>query len=421
MNSSICIFEDEKYLNFLPLCYSRPVFDLRCGINLLKEKVFRHFKSQNKILYCRDYLVEKVKFENPKSLVNELKGDEIIFINARLLISSDLVREIKKEKDDIIYYSENSVAAAKISKKNLNVVFEKFPGILSFQELQLRSMKIKTNSLNYIWDLIKENGNQIVSDYYAIIKNQKNFVGRKFDGAYLINKKEIFIGEGTKIYPTVVIDASDGPVYIGKNVTILPNSAIQGPAFIGDNSIIKMKASIYHDTSIGDVCKVGGEVEGSIIHSYSNKQHDGFLGHAYLGSFVNLGADTTNSDLKNNYSKVSVMLNNKSIDTGMQFLGLIMGDHSKTGINTMFNTGTIVGFASNIFGTGFPPKYVTSFAWGTADYFETHDLQRAMKTAEIVMGRRKIEFGSIEKKLFQKIFELTEEERKSFRESKKLS
>ncbi|MFA3781927.1 putative sugar nucleotidyl transferase [Melioribacteraceae bacterium 4301-Me] len=415
MNNSVCVFEDDKFFNFLPLVYNRPVYNLRCGISQLKEKIFRHFNTQDKILFCREYLSEKVKYENPKFHVNELKGDQIIFINGRLLITNDIVQELKKQKEDIIYYCEDSVAAAKISKKNFNLIFEKMPGVLSFQELSLKSMRIKAKLLNYIWDIIKVNGEQITADYKVLTKKNKNYINKKYNGVYFINKKEIFIGANTVIYPTVVIDASEGPVYIGSNVKILPHAAIEGPAFIGDNSLIKMKASIYANSSIGEVCKIGGEIENTIFQSYSNKQHDGFLGHSYIGSFVNLGADTTSSDLKNNYSKVSVLLNNKSVDTGMQFLGLMMGDHSKTGINTMFNTGTVVGFSSNIYGSGFPPKFVPSFAWGSPNEFVTYDLDKSMHTAEIVMARRNITFNQIDKKIFQKIYELTQDERKSFK------
>ena len=177
----------------------------------------------------------------------------------------------------------------------------------------------------------------------------------------------LFIGNETVIKPGVVIDASNGPVYIGKDVEVNANSVIEGPVCIGDNSLVKSFAAIKENVSTGKVCKLGGEIEDSVIMPYSNKQHSGFLGHAYLGSWVNLGADTNCSDLKNNYSSIKVNLNGKHIDTGHRFLGLIMGDHSKTGINTMFNTGTITGFSCNIFGSGFPDKFIPSFTWGGAE------------------------------------------------------
>jgi len=230
----------------------------------------------------------------------------------------------------------------------------------------------------------------------------------------IVKKKNIFIGEGAKIKPGVVLDAEGGPIYIGKNVTVFPNAVIEGPAFVGNNSSIKIGAKIYENTSIGEVCKVGGEVEDSIIHSYSNKQHDGFLGHSYLGMWVNLGADTNNSDLKNNYGNVRVTINGEQVDSGSMFVGLTMGDHSKSAINTMFNSGTIVGVSSNIFGAGFHHKYIPSFSWGGSETMETYDVERSIDVAKRVMARRKIEMTGAEEKLFRTIFDLTKEERKKW-------
>jgi UDP-N-acetylglucosamine diphosphorylase/glucosamine-1-phosphate N-acetyltransferase len=219
------------------------------------------------------------------------------------------------------------------------------------------------------------------------------------------------------VKPGVVLDAEGGPIYIGKKAKVFPNAVIEGPAFIGDGSMIKIGAKIYENTSIGEVCKVGGEVEGSIIHSYSNKQHDGFLGHAYLGMWVNLGADTNNSDLKNNYGSVRVMINGEEVNSGSMFVGLTMGDHSKAGINTMFNTGTVVGVSSNVFGAGFPPKYIPSFAWGGAEGIETYDIARALEVAQRVMGRRKMQLSGAEEKVLREVFALTARERSSGKDS----
>jgi UDP-N-acetylglucosamine diphosphorylase/glucosamine-1-phosphate N-acetyltransferase len=186
---------------------------------------------------------------------------------------------------------------------------------------------------------------------------------------------------------------------------------IQGPAFIGKGSVVKAHSSIYHDTSIGEVCKVGGEIEATIIHSYTNKQHDGFLGHSYIGSWVNLGASTNNSDLKNNYSSVSVLIKGKNVDTKSQFVGLIMGDHSKTAINTMFNTGTIVGVSSNIFGSGFPPRYIPSFSWGGSDFIRNYDIEKCLEVARVVLGRRKIQLTQAEEELLRDVYEMTKHEK----------
>ena len=218
---------------------------------------------------------------------------------------------------------------------------------------------------------------------------------------------------GAFIVSGAVLDASDGPIYIGRKVRIFPQSTIIGPVCVWDASWIKVGAQIYENTTIGPVCKVGGEVEESIIHGYSNKQHAGFLGHAYLGTWVNLGAGTNNSDLKNNYGTVKVTLGEKQIDTGLQFVGLTMGDHSKSAINSMFNTGTVVGVCSNIFGFGFPPKYVPSFSWGAAgETFTTYGIEKAIDVARRVMARRSIELTATEATLFRRVFDLTSDERR---------
>ena len=192
----------------------------------------------------------------------------------------------------------------------------------------------------------------------------------------------------------------------------MSNAVITGPAFIGDHSLVKVGAKIYPNTSIGEVCKVGGEIDGTIIQSYSNKQHDGYLGHAYVGSWVNIGADTNNSDLKNNYSNVKVMLNGKLQDTGMQHFGTLIGDHSKIGINMMFDTGTIIGVACNLYGAGLPPRYVPSFVRGSVDNpYKTHSVEMAIETAKIVMSRRDVNFYPSYEQLLRKVFELTQSDR----------
>jgi len=190
-------------------------------------------------------------------------------------------------------------------------------------------------------------------------------------------------------------------------VTVFPNATIEGPAFVGDDSRIKIGAKIYQGTTIGEVCKVGGEVEASIIHSHSNKQHDGFLGHSYLGQWVNLGADTNNSDLKNNYGTVKVYVEGEMVDTGSLFVGLMMGDHSKSGINTMFNTGTVVGVMCNVYGAGFPPKFIPSYTWGGAQELIEYELDKALDTARRVMARRDVQLTQAQEEMLRAVFELT--------------
>ncbi|MFO7525084.1 MAG: hypothetical protein R6W68_06485, partial [Ignavibacteriaceae bacterium] len=273
--------------------------------------------------------------------------------------------------------------------------------------------EVKVQMVNYIWDIININGEEIKKDFELRISshNGLNYLNEVSDTVHLINDDHIFIEENVTIKPGVVLDASGGPIYIEKNSKIFPNAVIEGPFFLGESSVVKTGAALYSNTSIGKVCKIGGEIEQSIFMPYSNKQHSGFLGHSYLGSWVNLGADTNNSELKNNYSKIKINLSSKEVDTGLQFLGLMIGDHSKSAINTMFNTGTVVGFSSNVFGAGFPDKYIPSFAWGGSENLITYELNKSIQTAKIVSSRRNIDFTNDDELLFNEIFNLTVSDR----------
>lgn len=407
----ICIFEDSTYPNFYPLSYSRPVYELISGIRTLKEKIISDFPGLEISLHCRNYLEALTKLNNPGYTVNEIKGDECLFINGRVLCNGELKRISTKE--DCIYKNHEDIVAVKLSDKNLDKVRNDLSDFLSIENLSnLPVINLEIKIAHYIWDLISENGKQLLSDIEFLTGQDKSYKSPKeFPAVNFINPEQVFIGKDVIIKPGVVIDATHGPIFLDEKVFVFPNAVIEGPVYVGKDSKIKMGATIYENVSIGNVCKVGGEVEDAIIMPYSNKQHAGFIGHAYLGSWVNLGADTNCSDLKNNYSTVRVKLNGKSIDTGSQFLGLMIGDHSKSAINTMFNTGTVVGFSSNIFGSGFPDKYIPSFSWGGAEGITTYDLKKGMETARIVMKRRNIDFSVEEEKLFRYIFDLTASER----------
>lgn len=411
MIENLCVFEDNRYSHFYPLALSRPVFDLRCGMMTLKEKICRQVKPKIVRLLCRDYLQDLVAEQNEGMQVNQVIADSCLFVNGRVLADSKLNAVLSDQNEQLYFHQDQLVAAFLIGENThkMRKVCEKSFDLSLFQEIEKREIEIKL--INYIWELIHHNASEIESDFSAI-QMDGNISGRICEGATLLNKKNIFIGENTQIKPGVVIDAENGPIYIGRNVKIMANAVIEGPVFVGDNSSIKIGAKIYEGTSIGEVCKVGGEVEESIIHSYSNKQHDGFLGHAYLGQWVNLGADTNNSDLKNNYGNVKIYMNGEMIDSGSMFVGLFMGDHSKAGINTMFNTGTVVGVMSNIFGGSFPPKFIPSFAWGGPESLTEHHLEKSLVTAKRVMSRRKIEMSRNYERLFRNIFELTQIERK---------
>jgi len=410
----ICIFEDEKYSNFYPLSYTRPVYELVSGINTLREKIIRDISGVNISLHCRKYLEETLQNQYPDVDLNSINDNSCLFINGRVLTSRYLAEIVSEDSEDCIYKSGDEIAVVKLSKENLTKIKPNITDTLNFETLlELPTKKVDVKLYNYLWEMIRDNGSEIVKDAEALSKDNSAFTNTKdFEGVSFINAEKIFIKKNVNIKHGVVIDAAKGAVYIDENVFIYPNAVIEGPVYIGKDSKIKIGAAIYENVSIGSNCKIGGEVEDAIILPYTNKQHSGFIGHSYLGSWVNLGADTNCSDLKNNYSTVIVKLNGKTIDTGSQFLGVIIGDHSKTAINTVFNTGTIVGISSNIFGAGFPEKYIPSFSWGGADGLTTYELNRSIQTAKIVFGRRNKEFTIEDEKLLETVFNLTKEERK---------
>ncbi len=414
MADSICIFEGAYYERLLPLVYFRPVFDLRCGINTLREKIQRAYPKAPISLHCRRYLVDLVRQQNPGTPINELHSGNVLFLNGRVIADATLAKKIPLKGQEALYVNGDTIVAARVSGTKLAPLERALSDVYTLNDFSgLVRVEVDVKVVNYPWHLVGNNAEQIVSDFRALTAGLrgKRIRGKVYPGAHLVNRKDIFIGEGSAVKPGVVLDAENGPIYIGNHVTVYPNATIEGPAYVGDRSMIKVGAKIYEGTSIGPVCKVGGEVEESIIHAYSNKQHDGFLGHAYLGMWVNLGADTNNSDLKNNYGSVKVYINGQPVDSGTMFVGLTMGDHSKSGINSMFNTGTVVGVSSNVFGTGFPPKYLPSFTWGGGEGMTTYDLEKSIEVARRVMARRKMEMTEAEEKVFRAVFDLTMPER----------
>jgi UDP-N-acetylglucosamine diphosphorylase/glucosamine-1-phosphate N-acetyltransferase len=415
MKIPIGIFEDNNYDKLYPLTQTCPVFDLRCGIFTLKEKIQRQFPDHPLVLFCRGYLEDYIQSQNPDVQVNRLNSDSCLFINGRLLFDSEIAR-LFDVSEETVYLHQSQITGAFLKDKNL-IQFVKTlkentdPDI----SLTIRHIEVKrANLINYPWELVHYNPSEIERDFNSLNK-QCILDGNVSEDAILVNEKKIYLGKNSVIKPGAILDADNGPIWIGEGATVMHNAVIEGPAFIGDGSTIKIGAKIYEGTSIGEVCKVGGEVEESIIHSYSNKRHDGFLGHAYLGQWVNLGADTNNSDLKNNYGNVKVWVRGVMIDSGSMFIGLTMGDHSKTGINTMFNTGTTVGPMCNVYGAGFPPKYIPAFSWGGSEGLVEHELDKALDTARQVMARRKQVLSPAYESIFRYIFEETRNERSEYK------
>lgn len=411
MSETICIFEDPQHVQLLPLVYTRPVYDLRCGILTLREKIANAYPKANVALLCRPYLADIVRQQNPGLDVNAVRESHCLFINGRVVADARLPKQIPLRGKDAIYLSGSTVVAVRLNAGRQAVAHHDFSeGFDAAHFAELEKIPVDVRLVSYPWDLVRWNGSEITADFESLVARKKG-TGKIHPGVHLLNKGKIFVGAGATVMPGVVLDAGKGPIYIDKGATILPNAVLEGPAFIGSGSRIKIGAKIYENTSIGEMCKVGGEVEESIIHSYSNKQHDGFLGHSYLGMWCNLGADTNTSDLKNNYGSVRVVLNGREVDSGMQFVGLTMGDHSKSGINTMFNTGTVVGVSSNVYGAGFPPKTIPSFCWGGAEGLQQFDPDKALDVARRVMLRRSVTMTAADEALLRRVFAVTGNER----------
>ncbi len=340
---NIIIYEDEHYKNFLPLTWTRPVYDLRCGINTLAEKIARQYPKTKVQFSCRYYLpIDKL-----------MKFGRGLFINGRVLANRLLAKEIPlKGKDEVFVCGDEIVAIRAVSR--------------DFKEVRkkARAKRVKVKLLKYPWELISELGSQIMEDKRVLRPKAK---GQRHKGVTVYNPKNVIIDKGAVVEAGSVLDGREGPIYIGKGTIVNPLSYLKGPLVIGP------------------MCKIGGEVGESVFHGYCNKQHYGFIGHSYIGEWVNLGAGTTNSDLKNNYGGVRVVINGKRIDSGEKFVGCFVADHAKTGIGTLITTGATIGVAANIFGGGVTPKEVPSFRWGQKGKYE---LSKALETMKTVMKRR---------------------------------
>jgi len=408
---SVSIFEDNSYQNFLPLAYSRPVFELRCGIYSFLERITLQYPDTEINLFCREYLKNLLSESHPHS-INKIGSNDrgCLFINGRLLTSTPIPIAGKEE----IGICDDAIVYARLSKTNSQyITSEKLLDKGFIHELK-KKFNVKTvdaHLIQYSWNLIHANKEQITSDFKTYVKDGSDLENR-YKGVHFIIDSQIYIGKNTMIKPGSVLDAENGPIYIGNNVKISPNSVIEGPAFIDDDVVIKALSRINAGSNIGKVCKIGGEISNTIIQDYTNKQHDGFLGDSYIGAWVNLGAGTVNSNLTNLYGPIKVQLFDKIIDTGQTFLGMIVGDHTKTAINTKITTGSIIGFACNILLTSTPPKFIPSFSWYSDNVTRAYDITRELQVAKRMMARRNKKMTRNGEKVFKTIFALTETERK---------
>jgi len=385
------LFDGPSRNNLLPFTYTRPVADIRIGILTIREK-WEYFLGTTTTTVTEDYLSEKFPM---------VEMEQNVMINASFCPNTILVNLIKKLKENqAIFYGEDLIAFYALESQE-DIGFNDFEAI----ELDVHVLKVE-----HTWDIFSKNGEAIENDFQLLTDNQKSLPIPK--SVNVINPEHIFIEEGATL-EFVTLNASSGPIYIGKDAEVMEGSIIRGPFALCEHATVKLGAKIYGPTTVGPHSKVGGEVNNSVLFGYSNKGHDGFLGNSVLGEWCNLGADTNNSNLKNNYAEVRLWdYNTEGFSrTGLQFCGLMMGDHSKCGINTMFNTGTVVGVSANIFGSGFPRNFIPSFSWGGNGGFTTYLTKKAFEVSKIVMARRDIEFTEQDAAILEHVFE----EAKKFR------
>lgn len=399
---ALVIFEDHGCSNLLPLVYSRATFNLRCGFTNLREKIEAAFSQPAAAFFVRP-LIAGVMADRWKLPVNVAPAaDEQVWVNGRAMFRAAIDLPAQSA-----VWSGDTLVAAKMNAKTavtLTVEVLSDAGRLKTSLRDLKHVDVPESAftlVEYPWNLIHANAGEITRQFAH--HGQGARLGKVYDGVYVLNESAVLIGRGSRIKPATVLDAEEGPIHIGENVTVNPNVTITGPCFIGDNCTIQSGANIRGGTSLGSFCKVGGEVEGTIFHGYSNKQHDGFVGHSYVGEWVNLGADTVTSDLKNTYGPVKVMVNGREVDSGEMFVGSIIGDHTKTGINTALPTGCVIGYASNVFCSAYAPKFLPSFSWLTDEGRQVNDPKRALAVALKVVARRKRVYSDAEQQLFLSI------------------
>jgi UDP-N-acetylglucosamine diphosphorylase/glucosamine-1-phosphate N-acetyltransferase len=380
--------EEDNRKNLLPLTYTRPVAAIRIGILTIKEK-WDAWLNTSCSYFTEDYLAAKFPIK---------KQPGSIYVNASVCPDEMIVKALATIKPGQKFIHQDKLIAW-CGDSESPADFEKIE--------YTRALVMISN----VWDIFQKNGEAIKSDFELLTIKKKS---QPLSNTVTVigDRQMVFLEPGAKA-EACIFNTTSGPVYLGADSEVMEGSAVRGPFALGEHSALKLNTKIYGPTTIGPHSKIGGEVNNSVVFGYSNKAHDGFLGNSVLGEWCNLGADTNNSNLKNNYGNVKLFNYNKNmpVDTGLQFCGLIMGDHSKSGINTMFNTGTVVGVGSNVFGGGFPSTHIPSFSWGGEKGFETYKPEKLFETATRVFERRGLIFDGQEKNILQAVFDATKKYR----------
>lgn len=391
---NVVLFDDEWRINLFPLSFTRPCGAFRVGILTIAEKWGKHLNATVSFK-TKAYLSEKF----PAKL-----EAENIFINGRYMPDSHLINAVKNLKSGEIIADGDKVVACILNNADAT---EFLKDDYTLADHKIIKLNTKLSHISKCPDIFSLNGQEIENDFELLTKGRKSATVSSTN--ILIAPEKIFIEEGVNM-ECAVLNATSGPIYIAKDAELMEGSMVRGPFALGEHSQLKLGAKIYGPTTIGPHCKVGGEVNNSVIFGYSNKAHDGFIGNSVIGEWCNLGADTNTSNLKNNYAEVKLWNYpaEKYLKTGLQFCGTIMGDHSKCGINTMFNTGTIVGVSANVFGSGFPRNFIPDFSWGGAQGFETFSLAKSFEVAKIVYDRRGLKFNETEQEILTYVFNETQ-------------
>ena len=383
------LFDDSTRANFLPLTFLRPLCDIRIGILTIREKWEILLKAKTSTL-TEGYLSENYPL---------VKADKNILINGSVSPSPELVKAVMNMKENQTLIYGDYIIAMSLSGDQV----EGLGGDVDIEEVAVEDTFIK---LNYMWDIFAKNSAAIAEDFKILTKGKKS--AKISPTNRVLGEENIFIEEGAEV-EFATINATTGPVYVGKNACIMENAALRGPIAICESATVKMGAKIYGGTTVGPFSKVGGEMNKTVIFGYSNKAHDGYIGDSVIGEWCNIGADSNVSNLKNTYDEVRLwsIPQQKFVGTGLQFCGVIMGDHSKCGINTMFNTGSVVGISSNIFGHGYQRNYINSFSWGGNQGFKPFEIDKAIEVAERMMERRNVKMTDEYRKMFIDVYNQT--------------
>jgi len=400
----VVLFEDRQVRRLMPLVALKPVYGMTVGCRTIREKFERHLPGMNLSFHLRRALAPVYRESFPDVQVNSVVDDDLLLVNGRIIcdaaVGELIARSVPESGTALV--QDGELLFARLPASLVLDADGLFDDCLDGERLKadLRCISVEGfRLLSFLWDAVALHTDELLRD--ASFLPLGRIEGAVHPSAVIVNPSNVFVAPGAVVRAGAVIDGGEGFVAIGEGAIVEPQAVVMENVYAGSSCRIKAGARVYSNVSIGRGSKIGGEVEDCIIEAYANKQHDGFLGHSYLSHWCNLGAGTSTSDLKNNYSAVRILQGGRHYETELQFLGLLMGEHSRSAINSAFNTGTVAGMAANVFGAGFPPKEIPSFAWGGSGGFEAYGIEPAVQTARKVMARRGVVMSAAYEALFR--------------------